>query len=342
MRLPNGYGSVYKLQGNRRRPWIARKTTSWCKDTGKQLYYTIGYFATQPEALEALIEYNKNPIGTKRDITLKDLYEKWNASRYPKLATKTRQMYETAWNHLSKIEGMMFRDIKKSHMQDIIDNMVESKLSYSSCHKVKVLAVQLFTYAIADDIVHKNYASLIELPEDKSGKREPFTDLEIKAIEKLAKTNAWANTILILIYTGMRIGELLNLTRFNIDIEHMLITGGSKTEAGKDRIIPIHPKIQQHVKYWYNKNTDYLITRNDNKIRIDYYRKYLYYPALKEAGTRKLSPHSTRHTFGTLLDKAGANTKAIQDLIGHADYSTTANIYTHPDIEKLRKAIEMM
>lgn len=349
MKLPNGFGSVYKISTNRRRPWIARKTTGWdiiydeqgqpCKK--KQLYYTIGYYKTRQEALEALIEYNKKPIGIKRDILLKDLYDEWSKSRYSKIGAKTKESYVIAWNHLKKIEDMMVRDVKKSHLQDIIDRMSE-KLSYSSCHKVKVLAVQLFDFAMADDIIEKNYAKLIEMPEDTSKKREPFTDIEIENIKKLAKTNIWANTILILIYTGMRIGELLSLTRFNVDIEHMLITGGSKTDAGKDRVIPIHPQIQKHVKAWYDNNTDYLITRNGKPISVRYYRTYLYYPALEAAGTRKLTPHSTRHTFGTLLDNAGANTKSIQELIGHADYSTTANIYTHPDIQKLKAAIEMI
>jgi integrase len=219
---------------------------------------------------------------------------------------------------------------------------MSDKLSYSSCHKVKVVAVQLFDFAMADDIVDRNYAKLVEMPDDTSNKREPFSDIEIKNIETYAKTDIWANTILILIYTGMRIGELLSLTRFNIDIEHMLIVGGSKTDAGKDRVIPIHPKIQKYIVEWYNNNTDYLITRNGSKIRINYYRNYLFYPALEKTGARKLTPHSARHTFGTLLDKAGANTKSIQELIGHADYSTTANIYTHPDVKKLRSAIEMM
>lgn len=347
--MPNGFGSVYKLSGNRRRPWIARKTVEWDRKTGRQKYYTVGYYKTRQEALTALVEYNKNPIGEKRDITLKELYEKWSKTRYPKLSYKTVKTYETAWNHLSQIEDMVFRDIKTSHLQEIIDDMSdpppESKkepLGYSSCHKVKVLAGLLYKFAIPNDIVDKNYAQYIELPENDSEKREPFTDVEIKKIEKAAKADIWANTILILIYTGMRIGELMYLPRNKVNLEHMLIVGGSKTEAGKDRIIPIHSKIQQYVTEWYNQGNEYLITRNNERIRVDYYRRYLYYPALERIGVRKLTPHSTRHTFGTLLDKAGANTKAIQDLIGHADYATTANIYTHPDVEKLRKAIEMM
>lgn len=339
MKLPNGYGSVYKLSGNRRHPWIARKTTGW-DENGKQLYYTIGYFETRAKAMAALAEYNKNPIGERGDITLKQIYEEWSRSKYQKLSKSTVESYSAAWNHLSVLEGEKFKDVKTSHIQKIIDGMNDKGLSYSSCHKVKVLAGLLYKHALADDIVDKNYAEMVELPSKDTKEKKIFNDFEIKSIEELAPHNPWANTILILIYTGMRVGELLKLTKFNVDIKNMIITGGSKTSAGKDRVIPIHPKIQKYIEYWYNTNSDYLINKDGEKMRVDYYRKYLYYPALKKARTRKLTPHSTRHTFASLLNKAGADKVYIQKLIGHADYSTTANIYTHPEIIELKKAIE--
>lgn len=72
-----------------------------------------------------------------------------------------------------------------------------------------------------------------------------------------------------------------------------------------------------------------------------YYREKKYYPALEAVGVRKLNPHCCRHTFATLMDKAGASRKATQELMGHADYKTTAS-YTHVDIEELRKNINLI
>ena len=339
MKLPNGYGSVYKLSGNRRRPWIARKTIGW-DENGKQLYYTIGYFETRAKAMAALAEYNKNPIGERGDITLKEIYGEWSKDRYPKLSPKTVQSYEVAWNHLSTLENEKLKDIKTSHIQKIINDMNKKGLSRSSCHKVKVLAGLIYKHAMADDIVDKNYAEMVELPSNDTKKKEIFTDLEIKAIEELSEVDPWANTILILIYTGMRVGELLTLTKFNINIDDMVIIGGIKTDAGKDRIIPIHSKIQRHIKYWYNTNSDYLINREGKKIGVDSYRRTLYYPALEKCNVRKLTPHSCRHTFASLMARAQVDPLHIQKIIGHADYSTTANIYTHPEIKELKNAIE--
>lgn len=342
MKLPNGYGSVYKLSGNRRRPWIARKTTGW-SDEGKQVYYTIGYFETRAKAMAALAEYNKNPIGERGDITLKEIYGEWSKDRYPKLSPKTVQSYEAAWNHLSKLKDEKIKDIKTSHIQSIINNMSNSGLSRSSCHKVKVLAGLIYKYALADDIVDKNYAEMITLPAQRKKEQEIFTDLEIKKLEDSVNKVEWVDVILIFIYTGMRISELFELTKFNVDIKNMVITGGIKTDAGRNRMIPIHPKIQRHIRKWYATSGSYLISNSKgNKMNVGNFRNRMYYPALEKAGVRKLSPHKARHTFASMLNKAGANKVYIQKLIGHANYAITANTYTHSDVEELRKAIEMI
>jgi integrase len=344
VKLPNGYGSVHQISSSRRKPWRARVTMGWTEDN-KQIYYTIGYYKSRMEALAALLEYNQNPIGQTRDITLEQLYTKWSKTKYKNgdLSISTINNYKAAWKRLAVIGDMPVRDIRKSHLQDVIFNMIEQNMSQSSCAKVKALAGILLKEAIGDSITKTNYAELIDISGSKTpDKKEIFTDFEIKAIEELAKTDIWANTILILIYTGMRIGELISLTKFNVDLDKMIITGGIKTDAGKNRMVPIHNKIKTYIEGWYKQPGSYLIQRNGEKIRTDYYRKYLYYPALEKAQVRKLTPHSTRHTFASLISRAGANTKAIQDIIGHTDYATTANIYTHLDAETLREAINLI
>ena len=86
MRNPNGYGSFYKLSGNRRRPWAVRITTGWERDKnnpdslGKQKYKILGYYKTRPEAVLALAEYNNEPYDLDSNkITFEELFEKWKA-----------------------------------------------------------------------------------------------------------------------------------------------------------------------------------------------------------------------------------------------------------------------
>lgn len=341
MRLPNGYGSVHKLPGNRRRPWRARKTIGWTEE-GKQKYYTVGYYETRAKAMEALTEYNQNPIGDRRDVTFGELYDEWSEKAYESLDRSTANGYRAVWKRLSVLKDEPVRLIKTSHLQDVIDDMISEGLSRSSLEKAKTLCGILMEIAVNDDIINTNYARAIKLPRARKAKKDAFTDMEIRKVEKLAASgDVWAGTVLILIYTGMRIGELVSLTRFSVDAERWVITGGIKTDAGKDRIVPVHSKILPYVKYWYESDGPRLIHREGKPISVDYYRKSIFYPVLERAGIeRHLTPHAARHTFATLLSRARVSTKHIQELMGHTDYALTANVYTHPRIEELRAAIE--
>jgi integrase len=347
MRLPNGYGSVYKVSGNRRRPWAARVTTGWTPD-GKLQRYLIGYYKTKAEALEALAAYNKNPIGEIRDKTLGDLYSEWSDRYYNKdLSKSTVDSYKAAWRRLSVLENRQVRELRKTDLQDIVEDMIAEGLSRSSLEKVKTLAVLLWDEAMANDIVDRNYGSMIELPKSRKAKKPTFTDFEISLIKRAADAgNVWAGTIMILIYTGMRVGELVRLTRFNVDLDAWTITGGIKTDAGRDRVMPVHPKIRPYITWWVNNPGPRLIHRDGQPISVDYYRKSIFYPTLErleiDYKSRGLTPHCARHTFATLLAKAGAKTTAIQRLMGHSDYATTANTYTHPDFRELWEAVNQI
>lgn len=339
LKNPNGFGTVYKLSGRRRRPWIARITTGWTDD-GKQLYQTIGYFEEKNEALDALTLHRLNPISPKASITLGELYDEWSSGKYQYISKQTVDNYKAAWKYLSKYKNVRVKELRTAHLQSVIDKCHKENMSRSTLEKIRIVAVSLFKYAIENDILNKNYADFIRLPKSEKIEKDRFTDIEIKKLTDAAPKNKWIGTVLIMIYTGMRISEMLGLTKFNVDIDNGIITGGVKTEAGKNRIIPINPKIMKYVRYWYAKDGQALICDEKGKIlSAKKYREKFYYPALEAAKVRELNPHACRHTFGSLMAAAGVDTVHIQKLIGHADYATTANIYTHLEIETLREAI---
>ncbi|MDF2892529.1 MAG: integrase [Clostridia bacterium] len=339
IRLPNGHGTVYKLSGKRRKPWIARITTGWDAE-GKQLFQTIGYFKEKTEALDALTLHRVNPVSPKSNITLKELYDEWSIAKYEYISKSTVDGYKAAWKYLSKFENAKFKELRTSHIQSVIDGYYKSKMSRSSLEKIKAVATMLYSYALENDIVNKSYAEFLRLPKSEKEEKEIFTDLEIQKIEKNVGEVEWLDTVLILIYSGMRISELLELTKFSLDMDKQLITGGVKTDAGKNRVIPIHPKIFPLIKKWYDKNGERLICTDEGKsLSVDYFRRKKYYIALEKIGVRKLSPHACRHTFASLMAKAGVDTLYIQKIIGHEDYATTANLYTHTDVDELKKAI---
>lgn len=342
MKNPNGYGTVYKLKGRRRRSWVARVTVGWeiVDEKARQQYQTVGYFLTKQEAMKALVAYRASPVSPRADLTLGALYEEWSLSKYRKVSKDTARCYQGAWAHLASLAKAEARDIRTAHWQAIVDGCAAKGLSRSLLEKVRIVAGMLSDYAMQNDIVNKNYAKFIELPKAERTKKERFSDLEIRQIEKQVDAVPWADTVLILIYTGLRISELLNLTRFNVNLEQQMLVGGVKTDAGKNRPIPLHPKIFKHIKRRVDQGGDALICdEKGRKLSTKRYREKMYYPALAAIGVRDLSPHACRHTFGSLMAEAGVSTVYIQKLIGHTDYAFTANEYTHPGFEALREAI---
>lgn len=334
MRNPNGFGCVYKRSGNLRKPYRAIVTLD--VENNKQIRKTIGNFETSKDARKALALFDKGAIVPKENITLKELYEEWSPQKYKQVAFKTAEYYSCGWIYLKPLYNTKVKDLRSSAMQRLLDDVSE-EWSQSTVRSIKVLLSLLLKYASQNDIVIKNYASFLKLPKEAKRETKIFTELEIKAIE-LSELQ-WADTVLIMIYTGMRISEMLSVTKFNVDLKEMTIKGGIKTDAGIDRIIPIHPKLETIIKRWYETSGEYLINKNGKKITADNYRTDMYKPVLKKIGVSVLNPHACRHTFATLLAKAGADVLGIQKIIGHSEYNTTAKIYTHTDIELLRKAI---
>lgn len=341
MRLPNGFGSIHKLSGKRRKPYRARVTTGW-DINGKQIYLTVGYFETYKEAFSSLAEYHNNPYKfTQKDITLEYVYEKWWATKKDSISKSSITGYNSAYKNCERIKNMPFNEIKLYHLQEIVDSM-ENR--WGANKKFKVLFNQLYDFAIANDLASKKYSSYINLGEKTTKiERHPFTGDEINKLWENVGRMEYIDVILIYIYTGFRPSELLEIKKNNgVNLEEQYLMGGSKTKAGKDRIVPIHHKILPFIENWYYKENDYLIFNSKNeKMKYRNWKDEKFNVIMKQLGMKHL-PHDTRHTFATEMDNAGANKLCIQRIMGHASKDITDKVYTHKDIEELRKAIELL
>ena len=341
MKKANGNGSVSKLSGIRRKPYIARVTLGWDESTGRQIRKTIGTYVTQKEAQKALIDYLDNPYDLDlANILFKDVYEKWSRLKYPKVSHSAILGYQSAYNNVEKLHNMKIKDIKARHLQEAIDNCSKGQATKK---KIKFLFGQMFAYAMQNDIITKDYSEFVDIGKaSEESKREPFSNKEIELLWKHIDNIEFIDTILIMIYSGFRIGELLELETKNIDLINMTMTGGLKTEAGKNRLVPIHPKILPLIEKRYNKDNQYLIINfKGKKMKYDNYYKEKFIPIMEQLNM-KHRPHDCRHTFATLLSNANANATAIKKMIGHESYATTEKIYTHKDIEELRKNVELI
>lgn len=347
MRNPNSFGSVYKIKGNRRCPWVARVTDGWTttiaksgrrkgEEVSRQKYIYIGYYPTKNDATDALTLYRTGHLTPRNTMTVKDIYEEWAETTFPHVSPPTQRSYRQAWARLSKLAHLPFAELRTKQWQEVLD---ASSLGHSAKMKMRTVISQLYGYAGQNDIVSQNYAKYLRLTRDEKKEKNVFTDLEIKKMFDSSQVEG-IDTILILIYTGFRISELLELTKFNVDLQGGIIRGGRKTDAGRNRMVPIHPKILPLIKKHLNRGGEKLICREDGQaMTADKYRKKIYYPALKAAGIPSRPPHTCRHTFGTLAAKAGIDSTIIQRMMGHSSYSFTADNYTHPQIEEFKNAI---
>jgi len=364
MRNANGYGSVYKLSGNRRKPWIVRKTIGWDKKDinfdeninydekglqdiaskkGKQLYETIGYYAKREDAILALAEYNKSPFSIEQSkITFSEVFKQWSEQKYKEVSKSSINSYNVSYGSCVPLYDVRFVDIRTKDLQDIINN---NPRGHSTLKSIRSLFNQLFSYAMANDIVSKDYSDYVTLPKKKDeSNRKIFTSKEIARLFKVVNEEDFnmVDTILIMIYTGMRIGELMTIKNVDVDIANRTIIGGIKTEAGKDRVIPISKKILSFVEARFNQGHEHLISRANGKpYKYDNYKREHWEPLMNKLSMEH-NPHDCRHTFASLMDQVGANHKSIQKIIGHSSYATTADIYTHKDIEQLKQAIDLL
>lgn len=335
MKRANGTGSVRKFK-NRKRPWAAFKPSVF--DGEKRTAELIGYFETKSEAEQALSIEQIRPSSSMRNITLIKLFEQWKKTRaYTDLTKSTQQCYDAAFKYMRPYHYKKFADLRQNHFQHCIDSAINQGKSVSTQNKIKILCSLLSTYAMLNDIIFKSYAIKLRTENCTKKKIEIFSDIEIKTLFDNDGIDI-VDTILILIYTGMRISELLTLNKFQINLDEMIITGGLKTDAGRDRIIPIHPKIQGYIIKRYNTCKYKLIENNGIPYTTYNYRKK-YYKTLSQLNIKRVTPHKARHTFFSLMDRHCNDIKAMADVGGHTDARFTENVYVHPDIERLRNAV---
>ena len=270
----------------------------------------------------------------RNTITLRQLFNEWLPIHSQSISRSAVNSYHIAFKHISNIADMPITDIHFQHLQNVIDSMHVKGLSYSSCKKVRTLLNQLFNYAIIRDYPVTNYALHLNLgPNRPTIKRRVFTRQQINKLWAIDTT--YSRMILILLYTGLRIGELLNLRRQDINRRSSyLIVRHAKTKAGEGRIIPIHHRITSFIEQLYIDTDDYLFT-------ISYTTFLKHFQDIMKQLNCKHTIHDTRHTFASLLD-AAAPPNALRSLLGHKQGDITTRVYTHKTIRELRKSIELL
>ena len=354
-RRPNNSGTVVKLSGTRRKPYCARIMSDE-RDilTGNKKQISIGTFATREEALNALSIYSLKRSNTitneearnlapdlfdkiqektqKKIPTFKEIYEILDAEEFSKLSNSARKGYNSWIKHFKSMYDRPINNITLADLQFVFDN--DGSKNGTQAH-MKVLCCKIFEYAVIHQHISRDddYTSYIKIADYKQSTKHFAFDIdEIKKLQSADTPEA--HLLLIYIYTGLRVGELLHINRDNIHIDEKCdddgterlisyIVTGSKTAAGKNRIVPIHNDIKQKKKkrlidvsyeWGFNKNIMPMI---NNMLNTNH------------------TMHDTRVTFASLCQLYKVDVYARKKILGHKLKDITFDIYTKASKNRL-------
>lgn len=340
MRLPNGLGSVHKIGDgkSRRKPWRARvpARVEFDEVSGKatQKYITVGYYETEIEAIEALMEYRKNPYTLEAaTCTFEDVFEMWKAKKYPEISKSGQYGYNAAFKNSEAIHKMKLRDIKAAHLEEIMAN-VPGKFQVQT--RLKTFWGQIFKYAMEHDIIQKDYSQFVKTRDKDEGTNR--TDIPEEDREKLWKAidagDHDAEIAMLYIYTGMRPSELLEVKKENVDLASRIMIGGLKTDAGRDRHIPLHTCIMPIMERLMQTEGEYLIMRQvkgkPKQMTYRYFKDNHWIPLMERMGM-SYTAHYGRHTMSTMLRVAEIEEDIRKLILGHKNADITDRYTHHPD-----------
>ena len=350
-RRANGEGSVI----SRGKSYSIRITTGWTIKDGRavQKYAEKGGFKTQKAAMEylpTLREEALRPHSSYEKITFEELYDKLMERHAKRVTKSTLQCYTSAHKYFSDIYNLPFADLNTEDWQLCIDDCphgIRTKQNMKALGTLMYkLAAELRVFGVNTET---NFASLVWLPPDDSESRQPFTLEELGKIKAATAAGIHgADWILAMCYTGFRPSEFLALKKSDFDAEHWTLRGGAKTDAGKNRLVPVHPILRPIIAKRMLLPGEYLFSHYaDKPTPINTFRQTDFYQALEEAGIQPVpgprekpsrTPYSARHTFATLMKAVDGSDRDKAALMGHTSYEMTLH-YQHEDYESLKKII---
>ena len=334
----NGQGCVYKMPDG---TWKLEVTLGYDEIDGKmkRKRTTKTGFATKKEALAYIPQLQQTVTETDKSIKFKDLYKKWLDGHTAKVSKHTIDCYKSAYKYFTPLYYVEVAKIRTEHLQKCIDECPHGRRTKEN---MKAVGTCVFRLAMQLDIVDRNYAEYIYIPKEEKNERLAFSTEQMQTITSMVDEVPDLKYVLVLCYTGMRLGEMLSAKTENYHQAEGYFITGSKTDAGKDRTITISPKILPHFGD-FGKG-EYLFFPGKKQLTEKKFREEIFYPALKKVGidvvlpdgSHLYTPHCCRHTFATLMKNVDAPATDKQKLIGHSKFEMTAK-YTHTDIESLKK-----
>lgn len=364
-RLPNGFGQISEIKNrNLRNPFRAMVTVGKTPE-GRPICKPLkpeSYFPTYNDAYSALVEYNKNPYDLDSDISVKRLYERWIDEHAKKLTSEgSVKNITSVWPYCASVYDMRVSDLRARHIKGCMEKGSaiikgeERQPTPNGKKRIKTLFNQMLDYAVEYELVDKNYARTFTLStevikeiDDNRTSHMAFTDDEMAILWNHVEDEQYVDLILIQCYSGWRPNELITLMVKDVDIENWLFYGGSKTDAGKNRIVPIHSRIQDLIFKKYQEalriNSKYLFNYDvrGTMQNLAYYQyNNVFHKICNNLGLNpEHKPHDGRKHFVTAAKKYNVDEYAIKYIVGHNISDLTERVYTEREFSWLKSEIE--
>ena len=340
MRLPNGFGQISYLKSRRlRKPYRAMVTVGKTPE-GRPICKLLkpeAYFETYNDAYAALMSHKQHPYDLTVTATFQDLYERWYTDYVKDKSDSTVKLIGLAYKCLSSILNTDVREIRAPHIKSCIDLTKSPDVK----RRVRFIFQEVLNVGMQEGLLERNIAKEFSPKISTEGKKE-VTEHSVITTEELETLWSRSNdpicrAILIQCYTGFRPQELCEIHKSDVDTESWTITGGMKTRAGKNRVVPVGEKIRGLVEAALSEPGDMLVCTRLGKPME--YRNY--YTAFKSV-LPEHKPHDPRKTFVTMAKNAGMDEYAIKRIVGHTIEDITENVYTERDVEWLHSELAKM
>lgn len=348
----NNEGSVYQRASDGR--WLA----AWTEPGGKRkVSYHPTKKAAQTALRKALGRLDTGLSGLDSAMTFRSAFETWRRVGLPvsALDAKSARVYvDTAKIHVLPVIGSRkLRDLRRSDVATVFTTMADAGLSTAYQRQAKKAISHVLGWAIAEGLLSVNVTQgVTPVTVARTAKAVP-TAKQVQTIVAKAPTPRLRAAVGLWAFTAMRIGESLNLTWDDVDLEertiHVVMGKGQRS-----RVLPISDPLLVVLKAWRSKQAK-------DRLASVWWSDGPEYVIATEIGTRSdehnvrkefrtwapeilpgITPHSMRHAAATTLMEAGANPKVVAELLGHASVRQTLDTYTKVRPNMTREAAQQL
>lgn len=273
----NGQGSVYK----RGRTWTAVRVFGYTVSDDGKLHKTTrskSGFRTKKEALEYLPQLISAP--RKKIMTWQAMYDTWKPTH--RAGKSTMNCYAAAEKYFQSVWYIPFDQIDIDDLQDCMDDCPKGKRTREN---MKALAGLLYKFAIPRHMATINLGQYLIVGAGDVSIKQALPDDALTAISKAVNMVPGADYVLAQCYLGFRPSELLALDASDYNRKERAFVGGAKTEAGRNRVVTVSPKIQPIIdRLVHDKIAGPVFCGEDGKqMTIEQYRA-LFYQVLDACG----------------------------------------------------------